>query len=70
MLILLLVFVVTIVLVLLLGEANAARVSDFVVSPLVSVLVLAITTVGSTSAYVGLRSMKEGSAGDIASTFD
>jgi succinate dehydrogenase hydrophobic anchor subunit len=69
-LILLLVFVVAIVLVLLFGEANATRVSDFVVSPLVSVVVLAITTVGSTAAYVGLRFVKEGSAGDVAATFD
>jgi len=38
--------------------------------PVIEVLIAAVMTVGSAAAYTGLRIAKEGSAGDVAGTFD
>jgi hypothetical protein len=65
-----LIVVILIVLTLIVGERYAGVTGDFVVSPLLTIVFTAITTVGCIAAFVGLKEAKEGDAGGLATIFD
>lgn len=52
------------------NESAVDAVANFGVGPLTGTLVVVVTTVGASAAYVGLKTAKEGPAEDIARTFD
>jgi hypothetical protein len=52
------------------GASTVNAVAEFGVGPITATMGGILTTVGTASAYVGLRTAKEGPAEDIARTFD
>jgi hypothetical protein len=63
-------FGVALALMNLLDDATATALVTFLIGPLMGLAFYAVTSVGPTVAYAGLRQAREGSVGDIATVFD